>query len=171
MSRHDTGTVRMGPIGIFALVVALCVAVMSVLALASANASLALAERQASFTRDGYANEAAGQAFVAAVDETAAGVRASGGDGPAACDAVRDRMGDLLAEAGAGVVAATAEVDGDEVTARFSCESGRCLDIVLIIGDDATVSVASWKATTLWDEDTGDVLWTGVGSDSGAGGQ
>ena len=29
------------------------------------------------------------------------------------------------------------------------------------ITDDARVSVLSWKATTLWTEDTTDVLWTG----------
>ena len=49
--RGAAETVRMGPLSLFALVVALCLAVMAVLSVATANASMALAERQASFTR------------------------------------------------------------------------------------------------------------------------
>lgn len=164
MTNHREDTVRLGPIGLFALVAAICVAVMSVLALSTARASLALASRQSSFIRDGYGNEANAQAFLAEVCETVAEVRLSGGNGLSASAAVAQQTDDLLSAACEDASRATAGVDGNEVSARFVSESGRCLDILIIIGDDATVTVASWKATTLWDEDTGDVLWTGSAS-------
>ena len=55
----------MGPVSLFALVVALCLAVMAVLAVTTARASMALAERQAAFTADDYANETVGQELLA----------------------------------------------------------------------------------------------------------
>ena len=57
----------MGPISLFALVVALCLAVMAVLAVTTARANAALAERQAAFTASDYANEAAAQELLARV--------------------------------------------------------------------------------------------------------
>ena len=71
-----TGSVRMGPISIFTLVIVICLAVMATLALTTARADTALAERQASFTADDYANECLGQAFLAEVDAALASARA-----------------------------------------------------------------------------------------------
>lgn len=147
----DSGSVRMGPISLITLVVALCLAVLAVLAVTTARASSALAERQAAFTADDYANEAVAQ-------EVLAGVRTAAAEGGA--DAVGPQLEVLLAKAGDDGPAVTAELDGGTLSVHVESESGRCLDAVLTISGNE-VGVASWKATTLWDEDTGDVLWTG----------
>lgn len=147
------GEVRMGPISLFALVVALCLAVMAVLAVTTARASSSLAERQAAFTADDYANEAVAQELLARVR----GVAGEGGAG-----AVEARMDDLLAVfSGEDGLAVTASINEGQLSAYVESASGRCLDVVLAIGENGEVSVESWRATTLWDEDTGDVLWTG----------
>ena len=139
----------MGPVSLFALVVALCLAVMAVLAVTTARASMALAERQAAFTADDYANEAVGQELLAVADEGGAG-------------AVGTRLYDLLAAcSGEDGPALTATINEGQLSAHIESASGRCLDVVLAIGENGEVSVGSWRATTLWDEDTGDVLWTG----------
>ena len=56
-----------------------------------------------------------------------------------------------------------AELDGSTVKAEFTADSGRTLAVVLEIRADATYSVASWKATTLWTENgAGETLWSGA---------
>lgn len=151
--RAADAEVRMGPISLFTLVVALCLAVMAVLAVTTARASGALAERQAAFTADDYANEATAQ-------ELLARVRAVAGEGGAG--AVEARLDDLLAAcSGEDGPAVTASIDEGQLGAHVESASGRCLDVILSIGENGEVSVESWRATTLWDEDTGDVLWTG----------
>lgn len=151
VTRGSGGEVRMGPISLIALVVALCLAVMSVLAVTTARANRALAERQAAFTADDYANEAVAQEFLARV-------RAAAADGadPAAQAAE-------LAAACAGGDGATVTAAGENgrVELHVEAQSGRCLDVLLSVGEDGEVGVEAWRATTLWDEDTGDVLWTG----------
>ena len=143
----------MGPVSLFALVVALCLAVMAVLAVTTARASMALAERQAAFTADDYANETVGQELLACVRAVAE----EGGAG-----AVGARLDDLLAAcARAEGPAMTASNTAGQLSAHVESASGRGLDVVLAIGENGEVSVGSWRATTLWDEDTGDVLWTG----------
>lgn len=152
--RGAAETVRMGPLSLFALVVALCLAVMAVLSVATANASMALAERQASFTADDYANEAVAQELLARIRSAAR----EGGAG-----AVGARLDDLVAACSDGDgPSLTASMEGGQVSMHVESESGRCLDALLDVGEDGSVGVASWRATTLWDEDTGDVLWTGL---------
>ena len=152
-ARTAGGSVRMGPVSLFALVVALCLAVMAVLAVTTARASMALAERQAAFTADDYANETVGQELLACVRAVAE----EGGAG-----AVGARLDDLLAAcSGEDGPTVTATINEGQLSAHIESASGRCLDVVLAIGENGEVSVGSWRATTLWDEDTGDVLWTG----------
>ncbi len=61
MTTRGRGSVRIGPISLFALVIILCLAVMAVLSVTTAQATYAAAERQALFTNDTYANERAAQ--------------------------------------------------------------------------------------------------------------
>ena len=137
MTTRGRGSVRIGPISLFALVIILCLAVMAVLSVTTAQATYAAAERQASFTTDTYANERAGQGLMADVDAALAPVRAALPEG--------------------------AELDGSTGKAEFTADSGRTLAVVLEIRADATYSVASWKATTLWTENgAGETLWSGA---------
>ena len=89
MTTRGRGSVRIGPISLFALVIILCLAVMAVLSVTTAQATYAAAERQASFTADTYANERAGQEFAADIDAALAPVRAAGGGLAEALAAVR----------------------------------------------------------------------------------
>ena len=62
------GSVRMGPISLFTLVIVVCLAVMAVLCVATAEASRALVNRQPAANTEIYIDEVAGQAFVASLD-------------------------------------------------------------------------------------------------------
>lgn len=96
------GSVRMGPISLFTLVITLCLAVMALLAFTTGRAELALTQRQQTATTDLYANEAAAQQFVAALDSRLAQLR-QGGD---------PRQEEALGAAvDAAVVAATGAAD------------------------------------------------------------
>lgn len=59
------GSVRIGPISLFTLVIILRLAVMAVLSATTAQATYSAAEKQALFTNDTYQNEQAAQSAVA----------------------------------------------------------------------------------------------------------
>lgn len=163
-------TVRMGPISVFALAIILCLAVLGVLSVTSAAAGSALAQRQAEFTADDYRNEIAGQSFYARADDVLAQVRAQGGDAQAASAALEAAMAQIAQGASSDAGSQTtvsASLEGGELAVHIQAQSGRCLDIEFAIQPDATLSVAAWKATTLWTEDTTDHLWTGGAAASG----
>lgn len=164
-------TVRMGPISVFALVIILCLAVLGVLSVTSASAGSALAQRQAEFTADDYRNEIAGQSFYARADDVLAQVRAQGGDAQAAEAALDAAAAQIAQEASSDAGSQTtvsASLEGGELAVHIQAQSGRCLDIEFAIQPDATLSVAAWKATTLWTEDTTDHLWTGGAAAAGS---
>lgn len=170
MSRRANNSVRMGPISLFTLVVVLCIAVMSVLCFSLAHSSLTVAQRQADFATDSYANESAGQEFVAAVDEVLAGLRAQAGSsaagggaagsggaaGAASGKAVvigkKSAMAALKARGADLAPGATLSFGSDSVTADFLLPSSRRLYVELVIDDDATYRVVQWKQTTRQDK-------------------
>lgn len=71
-SRKSHGSVRMGPVSLFALIIALCLAVMAVLSVSTAKATYAATQRLADSTTELYTLEQSGQQFVANVDATLA---------------------------------------------------------------------------------------------------
>ncbi len=161
-----TGSVRMGPISIFTLVIVICLAVMATLALTTARADAALAERQASFTSDDYANERLGQAFLAEADAVLASARATG-LGPAEAAAALAGELDNLAARAANAAAADghtlqAQANGSAISVRIDAPSGRTLAIGLAVTDDSELSISYWKPSTTWTEDTSDTLWMGA---------
>lgn len=62
------GSVRIGPISLFTLIIILCLAVLAVLSVTTARAELSVTERQAATTTETYQLEVRGQEFLAAVD-------------------------------------------------------------------------------------------------------
>lgn len=160
MSRRANNSVRMGPISLFTLVVVLCIAVMSVLCFSLAHSSLTVAQRQADFATDSYANESAGQEFVAAVDEVLAGLRtkaasgaagAGGASGKAVVIGKKSAMAALKVRGADLAPGATLSFGSDSVTADFLLPSSRRLYVELAIDDDATYRVVQWKQTTRQD--------------------
>lgn len=185
------GSVRIGPISLFTLIIILCLAVLAVLSLTTARAELSITERQAQTTTETYALETAGQEFVAAVDAALAEGRSSALDevlstygvteaaadaseaAPAAGETIEDESvsgatadegGSLMViECPAGdPVTVTGSFDGSLITATFSLESGRTLAVALRINDNDTYRIEQWKMTTQWTDDgTGENLWLG----------
>lgn len=186
MARNQ-GSVRMGPISLFTLVIILCLAVLAVLAVTTANASYVMTERQAAATRATYDGERAGQELLAAVDAALAPMRSEGAsaeavlgaaesalDDFAASTRVRDALPTVTVESGiltADEAVAEAAVMGSVdpadfcggLQANFMTDSGRGLAVVLGLRDDGTYRILSWKTTAVLDEEgSGDVLWTGA---------
>ena len=145
------GSVRIGPISLFTLVIILCLAVMAVLSATTAQATYSAAEKQALFTNDTYQNEQAAQSAVAVIDAALEDVRASGGGLDEALDAVDEAL------------PADAQRDGSRVLMTFASSSGRTLDVELTITANATYEISQWKATTQWTNDgPGATLWSGA---------
>lgn len=176
----SSGSVRMGPISLFALVIILCLAVLAVLTVTTSNAGHVIAQRQAAYTQDTYANEIEAQTLMADVDEVLAPVREAGGGKDAALQAlhqapiefVPEGYGDganslnVIIDESTGDVSSVDHrfsmivIEDDLVKATFTQTSGRSLAVALRINDDATFSLVKWEATTLWDEDAGnETLW------------
>ena len=145
------GSVRIGPISLFTLVIILCLAVMAVLSATTAQATYSAAEKQALFTNDTYQNEQAAQSAVAVIDAALEDVRASGGGLDEALAAVDEAL------------PVDAQRDGSRVLMTFASSSGRTLDVELTITANATYEISQWKATTQWTNDgPGATLWSGA---------
>lgn len=170
------GSVRMGPVSLFALVIVICLAVLAVLTLVTARASEHRAERQAESVQALYANESAGQALLASLDAWLADARDAGASQTYALEALDGALPDLAAQAAADASATAvdaslvpavdeASVDADDavVSVRFVTPSGRALDIGLGITGDLSYEIEAWRATTLWTEDTSNTVWAGPG--------
>lgn len=67
--------VRIGPMSLFTLIVVICMAVLAVLTLSTANATYVMTNRQATATTELYLDEAAAQEFVAGISDVLASAR------------------------------------------------------------------------------------------------
>lgn len=207
------GSVRIGPISLFTLIIILCLAVLATLSVTTARAELSITERQAATTTETYQLETTAQTFVADVDtalaqgdaaalsavlaaygvtETAPAADApstpSASEGTDAAPAVEageaipdeTPAGEAIADESlsgavgdeatvaviecpaADPVTASGTFDGTLISVTFSLESGRTLDAVLRVNDDATYRIEQWKTTTQWTDDgAGANLWLG----------
>lgn len=99
MSTTSHGSVRMGPISIFTLIVVLCLAVMAVLSVTTSQATYVLAQRQAHATVALYANETAAQEFVAQLDETLSQARSQGQGGAQVRGVFEENLNEYCADA------------------------------------------------------------------------
>lgn len=134
------GSVRIGPISLFTLIIVLCLAVLTVLSVTTSLAELSTTERQAATTTETYQLESVGQQFVADVDAALA---------EGTLEDVLQRYSDSTVR------------DGELISATFSMESGRTLAIVLRIQNN-TYTIEQWKVTAEWiDDGTGENLWLG----------
>lgn len=131
------GSVRIGPISLFTLIIILCLAVLAVLSVTTARAELSVTERQAATTTETYQLEVRGQEFLAAVD----GALATG-DG-AALEAV-------LADYGVATTATAPGADGTGATggAEADAEAGETIEDETPSGNTAPAA-----GVTLVDDD------------------
>lgn len=148
MATRSQGSVRMGPISLFTLVILICLAVLGLLAISTSQATYAAAERQAKFMQETYENETAAWEFVETVDEAVETVRLSGGT-----------MDDAMA-AVERAVPSDAIVSGCMVTMRFKGDLGRTLEVRIVVNNDATMSIVDWIAGMERSSDaSGETLW------------
>lgn len=169
---REKGSVRIGPVSVFALVVILGLAVLAVLSAATAQASHTEAQAQADFTRSSYVNDAAAAQALADIDaaladaaltQEAAAADADGrGDASAYdIDAAMSAVSAVLPQGQvADGCAAESFVDGTAVRMTFSTEDGRTLDVELAVRDDLTYSLERWVVTTAWNQEPEETkLW------------
>lgn len=185
------GSVRIGPISLFTLIIILCLSVLAVLSLTTARAQLSITERQAATTTETYQLERVGQTFLSEVDGALkqgnlASVLADWGIEATTAEAAAEGAptGETIADEGAtgetiddegiggeaaegmsvvrdSLVTCSGTIDGAQITATFAMESGRQLLCVLDIHSD-TYTLEQWKVTTQWTDDgTGENLWLG----------
>lgn len=136
------GSVRIGPISLFTLIIILCLAVLAVLSLTTARAELSITERQAQTTTETYVLETAGQEFVAAVDAALAEGRSSALDEVLSTYGVTEAAADAEATAGASEAAPAAgeTIEDESVSGATADEGGSLMVIECPAGDPVTVT-------------------------------
>lgn len=174
------GSVRIGPISLFALIIILCLAVLSVLSLSTASSELRTSERQAQTTTETYQLERVGQTFLAEVDGALQNgklpeVLEAWGIQEGTDDAAAAEGGEVIADEGLSgeaaegtsvvrdeLVTSTGSADGTRIDVVFSMPSGRTLTVALGLNPNGTYTLEQWKVTTQWiDDGTGETLWLG----------
>ena len=145
------GTIRIGPLSLIALVIILCLSVLAVLSVSTSRASTTESQKQLEFVQSTYANEVAGQEFLAVVDGQLALAKANG-------LTIDETMANVEA-----AIPSVANVSGRTVSIAFAAVAGHILNIELYINDDYTYTVALWKNATTWSDEYHDEqnLWQG----------
>lgn len=170
MAQHISGrsgdNVRIGPISVITLIIVICMAVLAVLSVSTAEATMAISQRQADATQELYLNERAGQEFVAEVDDALTSIRVSSPSASRGATAVNAKIDDICAAAQLAAdnkVKVTASVDGTSVNAEFVGENMRRLNVTITILDSAMYRIDRWKAAAIQQEaPTVGNLWTGL---------
>lgn len=156
------GSIRIGPISIFTLIAVICLAVLSVLAITTASASLNMAKLQATSMTQQYTAENAAQSFLAQVDERASAVTGSGADRAGAVSSSLASIAQSVQDkAGAGLTV-TATTQGANVNAQFDCENGRALDISVELHADGSYQIVKWNMTAKRNAAQSENLWSGM---------
>lgn len=182
---RSRGSVRIGPVSVFALVVILGLSVLAVLSAATSRVSGIEAQAQAEYTASAYANDAAAADALADVDaalareaeaQSSSGVQVGSAaeadsdanadsaseasyDADAAMEAVAAALPQGELESGISVVSS---VDGRKAQMVFSAQDGRMLTVVLRVCDNLTYELEQWKVTTEWNrEPEENRLWSG----------
>lgn len=137
------GSVRIGPVSILVLIIILCLAVMAVLTLITAEAEESITLRQEESTTALYENEAEAQRFLAQLD----GALARSSNVQAALDTLDLPEGSTYEQ---GIL---------EVP--FVQDNGRRLDIELSFPSAHDYEIIAWRATTEWNEEDPDkIFWS-----------
>lgn len=165
--------VRMGVLNLLVMVIALSLAVLAVLSLATAQAAQVLGDREEQSLQEVYRCEAAGQRFLAALDDSLAAARDAGGGSDRIGGALQAGLVDLQQQAAAGAEGLSSQVEllesqdasalegvlrGGEghapyvLRATFSTESRQTLTCVVAVDDDGAYQVLQWRQLREWGE-------------------
>lgn len=124
------GSVRIGPISLFTLIIILCLSVLAVLSVTTARAEYSITQRQADTTTETYQLESAGQSFVSRVDGILSEVRRAGGSVGAASSDIFSAVFSVY-----GIV--------PEVTTVASTDTSTAGDMILLGGSSPVSSEGS----------------------------
>lgn len=150
MMARPSGSIRIGPVSIFALIILISLAVMAVLTITTADAARALADKQAVIVQTSYANEKQAQRFLSQMDAVLNDARL---EGKSRSETLRDV--ELILPEGASLA-------GNVVQASFATGDVRSLAIEVAITDDLHVTVNAWRGVTEWVPETSNLnLWPG----------
>lgn len=162
MSAQGGSTVRIGPVSMFTLIAIICLSVLAVLSVTTANASFNMARLQADSMTQQYAAEDAAQKFVAAVDQQS---RATAGAAETRATAVAGTLEATiwkLQQETASTVTISAQVVGSDVQAQFACSNGRTLEIIMTILNDGNYQIKQWNMTAAKNNAQSENLWSGM---------
>lgn len=125
---REKGSVRIGPVSVFSLVIILGLAVLAVLSAATSHASNAEAQTQASFTASAYANDAVAAESLAAIDSALAREAAEQSGGGGAVDGLgasfqTDGANDSASSRSGGIIDDLGAVRSDGVSDVFDVDS------------------------------------------------
>lgn len=157
---NNRGTIRPGIISLLAVLVILSLATISTLTIATSNAMMALSERQASMTSQGYNAEISAQTTLALMDDELQNAKVL--SATEATAALNRSMKSILAKACVEGVTATWETAKSSITCTFVTTEGRMLQTRVNLTGDSTYEVVSWKLTAApQDDSSDDTLWLG----------
>ena len=163
----------MGVLNLLVMVIALSLAVLAVLSLATARAGQALTEREQQSMQEVYSCEAAGQRFLAALDDVLADGRQAGLSASAMGDALRAGVSGFQQQAISGAEGLEVQVellDQQEASAleealrgadplaayvlraTFSTETRQTLTCVVAVNGDGAYEVLQWQQLREWGE-------------------
>ena len=169
---------RMGSLSVFALVVIVLLAILAALSFTTSRASFVMANRQAVAVEHRYLVESSAQEFIAQLDnalyahrgaasasdsdessnleedtdESGASASASSAARTSVMNSVHTTLSTMCAharDAGKGVVQVEASIVANRVYATFALEDGRKLSVEVLVNDNATYEIESWKLSTV----------------------
>lgn len=143
--------VRMGALNLLTLIIALCLAVLAVLSLSTADASARLSARQANQLTQVYAVEQAGQEFLAALDTELAIAAGQGKDKYQMARAAESMRFDPT---GGQNIAVYIQSSANTVDATFTTPENQSLTVRLALTDNGQFSILEWKSVKLWTNNT-----------------
>lgn len=156
------GSVRIGPVSMFTLIAVICLAVLAVLAITTANASYKMAKLQADSTNEQYVAESAAQDFVALADTQINQVQGAGVSRVAAFNSSLDAtVAQVQKDIGNGITV-SAQTQDNRIKAQFTCTNGRMLDIVLKVEDSGSYEIVQWEMTATRNDAQAENLWSGM---------
>lgn len=161
MAKSSSDGMRIGPISLLTLIAVLLLAVLAMLCVTTANATSAMANRQAGSITQTYKLDSCGQTLLANIDGVLAQAEETGASG---VQAVEDNRGQIidntLTNCGNDDISISLEADSDTVSFTISLSDARALEASIRIDANAGYSIESWKTSTL-QELPQETLWAG----------
>lgn len=134
----DSRPMRFGALSLLFLVMAICLSVLAALSFSTANATKAMADRQAAHTTESYAAQSVGQEWLSDMDALLS--QAAMSSDPNAY--IQDNLPEGLV------------FEDGTVSGRVDCGGGYTLDVTISVDENYHYQVTSWKMNATWAPDT-----------------